>query len=58
MIVRNGRMTPLRYVIGVASGGAPPEDTDKRDGEYPVYGSNGPIGYASSANVPAGTLLL
>jgi type I restriction enzyme S subunit len=38
-------MKRLKHLARIASGFAPPESYDKSIGEYPVYGSNGLIGY-------------
>jgi type I restriction enzyme, S subunit len=40
----------LKYVLRIRSGDAPPEDKSQADGEFPIYGANGVIGYNSSNN--------
>jgi type I restriction enzyme S subunit len=53
-----GKAIPLRYIVTICSGEAPPDDASKSVGQYPIYGSNGPIGYTAKYNVDVGTVLV
>ena len=46
----------IKYLARIASGFAPPPSYDKLIGEYPVYGSNGLIGYCDVFMVSEETL--
>jgi len=39
------RIERLKRIASIASGFAPPENFDRSEGKYPVYGSNGLIGF-------------
>ena len=49
---------PLKRVVHLRSGEAPPGDKTRLDGDYPVYGANGVIGYCGSTNVHHRALLI
>jgi type I restriction enzyme S subunit len=49
-------VTRLKHLARIASGFAPPERYDRSTGEYPVYGSNGLIGYCDEYLVSQETL--
>ncbi len=49
-------MKRLKHLAHIASGFAPPESYDKATGEYPLYGSNGLIGYCDKYMISQETL--
>jgi type I restriction enzyme S subunit len=52
------KLIKLKHVAVIDSGEMPPEDKSKSDGDYPVYGANGVIGYCGSFNLERDAIII
>ncbi len=58
LVPRQWTVKSLKYLASVGSGFAPPPSFDPTAGDYPVYGSNGLIGYCKECFVTGESLVV
>ena len=49
-IPKHWEVKKIKHVARIRSGDAPPEDKSGNDGDFPIYGANGIIGYCGATN--------